>query len=104
MEVNLKVFEINEPIETFMNTEQFEKEFNEPARQYYDQVYKTCIEDLTYRQKEVFDDWWFNKKSIPSDECFWKKTSVPEGYEHLSPEDIKCVHDSILTACSLGCG
>lgn len=102
--IDLKVIKIYESIEQFMKSEQFKKEIDEPATRYHNQVYKICIADLTDEQRVIFDDWWFNRRSIPSDRCYWDKTSVPDGYKHLTPYDIKRVHDSILTAASMGCG
>lgn len=71
---------------------------------YYTHVYEMCVKELTYEQRVLFDDWWYKRKPVPSDECFWSRTPVPEGYKHLEPYDIKRAHDSILLACSLGCG
>ena len=101
--MELKVLKINTPIEDFMNSETFEREINAPARKYYKQVYSICAKTLTIKQRELFDAWW-DGKPIPSDECYWKNTAVPKGYEKFIPEDIKIAHDAVLSACSMGCG
>lgn len=101
--MELKVITLNTSIEDFMNSETFEREINAPARECYKQVYSLCTKTLTAKQKKLFDVWW-DGKSIPSDECYWKNTAVPEGYEEFTPEDIKIAHDAVLSACSMGCG
>ena len=102
--MELKAWTIDIPIEEYMQSQEFDELINQPAKAYYDYVYNYCTEDLMPLQKELFDDWWFNRKVVPSDECYWKKTDVPEGFEQYTPEDIKIAHDRILTASSLGCG
>lgn len=99
----LKIININITVEEFMESEQFEKEINEPARDYYSQVYELATRKLTEPQKRLYDEWW-NGKSIPSDECYWKKTEVPQGYEYCTPEDIYEAHNMILYTVSMGCG
>lgn len=102
--MELKIIKIHEPIENFMKSRQFKKEIDEPTIRYQNQVYDMCTTTLTDNQKTIFDDWWFNRRAIPSDQCYWNNTPVPDGYENFTPHDIKRAHDSILAAASMGCG
>ena len=101
--MELKIFSFNGTVEDFMKTEQYKSEVLEPANDYYDTVYKMATSKLSPLQKLIYDDWYAGKP-IPSDDCYWKKTDVPEGYEKFTPEDIYQAHNMILWTVSMGCG
>ena len=104
MDIDFKVINVDGSIEDFMKTEQFKKEINDPTKIYYQKVYDIVTAKLSPLQKELFDNWWNYIECVPSDECFWKNTPVPKGYEKYTALDIKLATDAVLGAISYGCG
>lgn len=99
--MELKVLEIDMPIDEFMETKEFDTAVNEPARQYFNTVYLKSTQGLTPVQIKLFDIWW-NGGLYPW--IFLESKTSPEGYEWCTYEDLKSAYESILDAVSLGCG
>lgn len=103
MKSEFKVIGFAGTADEFMKTKQFKKEINEPAKKYYDDIYRLATGSLSETQKKLYDEWWNGSTNV-SDECYWKNLPVPEGYEWCTATDIKIANDAILYTCSMGCG